>query len=145
MQEIWQEFSGRKRRKAQQFWERFRIIFREKFRSSNKYFMQTSFCRRATLIAFGAHQQGCDNDTFRAVFPSIWKTCNMTNRPCLGNRFLSSAGVGKSCVLPIWVPNPSPTLDKILAIHGSKNFIQYWGWGLEDSSGISRLQHIGTV
>ena len=36
----------------------------------------------------------------------------------LGNRFLSSAGVGKSCVLPIRVPNPSPTLDKNLASMG---------------------------
>ena len=38
--------------------------------------------------------------------------------PVMGNRFLSSAGVGKSCVLPIRVPNPSPTLDKNLASMG---------------------------
>ena len=52
-----------------------------------------------------------------------------------GNSFLSSAGVGKSCVLPVWVPNPSPTLDKNLEsiAHGSRNFIQYWGWGMEES------------
>ena len=37
---------------------------------------------------------------------------------CLGDRFLSSVGVGKSCVLPIRVPNPSPTLDKNLASLG---------------------------
>ena len=36
----------------------------------------------------------------------------------MGNRFISSAGVGKSCVLPIRVPNPSPTLDKYLASMG---------------------------
>ena len=36
----------------------------------------------------------------------------------MGNQFLSSAGVGKSCVLPIRVPNPSPTLDKNLASMG---------------------------
>ena len=24
------------------------------------------------LLAFGAHKKGCDNDIFRAVFPSIW-------------------------------------------------------------------------
>ena len=36
----------------------------------------------------------------------------------LGNRFLSSACVGKSCVLPIQVPNPSPTVDKSLASMG---------------------------
>ena len=36
----------------------------------------------------------------------------------MGNRFLSSAGVGKSCVLPMQVPNPSPTLDKNLASMG---------------------------
>ena len=35
-----------------------------------------------------------------------------------GNRFLSSAGVEKSCVLPIRLPNPSPTLDKNLASIG---------------------------
>ena len=35
-----------------------------------------------------------------------------------GNRFLSSTGVGKSCALPIRVPNPSPTLDKNLAFTG---------------------------
>ena len=33
----------------------------------------------------------------------------------MGHRFLSSAGVGKSSVLPTQVPNPSPTLDKNLA------------------------------
>ena len=38
----------------------------------------------------------------------------------MGNRFLSSAGVGKSCVLPIPVPNPSPTLDKNLASMGPR-------------------------
>ena len=32
--------------------------------------------------------------------------------------FLSSTGVGKSCVLPIQMPNPSPTLDKNLASMG---------------------------
>ena len=39
------------------------------------------------------------------------------NFPCTklsSNRFLSSAGVGKSRVLPERVPSPSPTLDKIL-------------------------------
>ena len=36
----------------------------------------------------------------------------------MGNRFLSSAGVGKSCVLPIQVPSPSPTLDKNLVSMG---------------------------
>ena len=36
----------------------------------------------------------------------------------VGNRFLSSAGVGESYVLPIRVPNPSPTLDKNLASMG---------------------------
>ena len=35
-----------------------------------------------------------------------------------GNRFLSSASVGNSCVLPMHVPNPSPTLDKNLASMG---------------------------
>ena len=34
------------------------------------------------------------------------------------NHFLSSTGVGKSCVLLIRVPNPSPTLDKNLASMG---------------------------
>ena len=29
----------------------------------------------------------------------------------MGNRSLSSVGVGKRCVLPIRVPNPSPTLE----------------------------------
>ena len=38
--------------------------------------------------------------------------------PFVGTRFLSSAGVGKSCVLPIRMPNPSPTLDKNLASMG---------------------------
>ena len=33
----------------------------------------------------------------------------------MGNLLISSAGVGKSWVLPIWVPVPSPTLDKNLA------------------------------
>ena len=35
------------------------------------------------------------------------------------NQILSSVGVGKSCVLPIRVPNPSPTLDKNLASMGT--------------------------
>ena len=30
----------------------------------------------------------------------------------MGNRFLSSAGTGKSCALSTRVPNPSPRLDK---------------------------------
>ena len=45
------------------------------------------------LLAFGAHKKGCDSDTFRAVFPSIWVSWGpqtlqnkgkrkMTNRPC---------------------------------------------------------------
>ena len=45
------------------------------------------------LPAFGPHKKGCDNDTFRAVFPSIWVSWDpqtlqnkrkhkMTNRPC---------------------------------------------------------------
>ena len=36
----------------------------------------------------------------------------------MGSRFLSSASVGKSCVLPLRMPNPSPTLDKNLASMG---------------------------
>ena len=36
----------------------------------------------------------------------------------MGSRFLSNAGVGKSCVLPMRVPNPNPTLDKNLASMG---------------------------
>ena len=60
----------------------------------------------------------------------------------MGNRLLSSMGVGKSCVLPILVPNPSPTLDKILASMGpgilSSVGVGVWG---EGSWGISRLQH----
>ena len=35
-----------------------------------------------------------------------------------GKRSLSSTGVGKSCALPIRMPNPSPTLDKNLASMG---------------------------
>ena len=42
---------------------------------------------------WGAHTKGCDNDTFGAVFPSIWVSWNpqtlqnegkrkVTNRPC---------------------------------------------------------------
>ena len=45
------------------------------------------------LLRFGAHKKGCDNDTFRAIFPSIWVSWDpqtlqnkgkhkMTNRPC---------------------------------------------------------------
>ena len=45
------------------------------------------------LLALGAHKKGCDNDTFRAIFPSIWVSWDtqilqnkgkrkMTNRPC---------------------------------------------------------------
>ena len=30
----------------------------------------------------------------------------------MGDRFLSSAGTGKNCALPMRVPNPSPVLDK---------------------------------
>ena len=44
------------------------------------------------LLAFRAHKEGCDNDTFHAIFPSIWVSWNpqtvqnkgkrkMTNRP----------------------------------------------------------------
>ena len=37
----------------------------------------------------------------------------------MGNRFLSSKGVGKSCGSPkTGLPNPSPTLDKNLASMG---------------------------
>ena len=36
----------------------------------------------------------------------------------VGSRFLSSAGVGRSCALPTRVPSPSPTLDKTLAPMG---------------------------
>ena len=57
----------------------------------------------------------------------------MMVRQLLGNRFLSSAGVGKRCALPMQVPNPSPTLDKILH-PWAQEFIQYWGWGLEEGS-----------
>ena len=68
-----------------------------------------------------------------------WGRGEMEN---LGNRFLSSMGVGKSCVLPILVPNPSPTLDKNLASMGpgilSSVGVGVWG---EGSWGISRLQH----
>ena len=45
------------------------------------------------LLAFGAHKKGCDKDTFRAVFPSIWvgapkhnktkENAKTTNRPVL--------------------------------------------------------------
>ena len=42
----------------------------------------------------------------------------LLNSDYLGNRLLPSAGVGKSCVLPIRVPKPSPTLDKNLASMG---------------------------
>ena len=52
-------------------------------------------CSQVLVFAsiWGAHKKGCDSDTFRAVFPSIWvcwdppstakqgKT-QMTNRPC---------------------------------------------------------------
>ena len=46
-----------------------------------------------SLLAFGVHKFGCDNDTFHAAFPSIWVPwntqilqnngkCKMTSRPC---------------------------------------------------------------
>ena len=59
------------------------------------------------------------------------------------NRFLSSAGVGKSCVLPMHVPNPSPTLDKDLASMGpgilSSAGVGVWKKGPE---AFFRLQHL---
>ena len=57
----------------------------------------------------------------------------------MGSRFLSSAGVGKSCVLPMRVPNPSPTLDKILASMGP-GFYPVLGLG----SGGRALRHFQT-
>ena len=62
----------------------------------------------------------------------------------MGDRFLSSAGAKGNCARPMKLPDPNPVLDKHHAswmIHGSRNVIQYWGWGLEKGSyGISRLQ-----
>ena len=48
----------------------------------------------------------------------------------MANRFLSSKGVGKSCVLPIRAPNPSPTLDKNLASMGPGilSSVGFWVW-----------------
>ena len=49
----------------------------------------------------------------------VWVNLVGTLTPTyMGNRFLSSEGVGKNCVLPMRVPNPSPTLDKNLASMG---------------------------
>ena len=47
--------------------------------------------------------------------------CTLTtglHQPYMGNRCLSSAGVGKSCALPLRVPNPTSALDKNLASVG---------------------------
>ena len=43
---------------------------------------------------------------------------SVSEKLILGNRLLSSMGVGKSYVLPMRVPNLSPTLDKNLASMG---------------------------
>ena len=47
----------------------------------------------------------------------------------IGVRFLSSSS-GKSCALPLKVPNHTQYCIKIMqpSWHGSRNFIQYWGW-----------------
>ena len=78
------------------------------------------------------------------VVSSAFRTSLSTIRTetiAMGDRFLSSAGAGGNCARPTRLPDPSPVLDKIYAPMGPKNFIQYWGWGLEKgSSGISRLQ-----
>ena len=60
----------------------------------------------------------------------------------LGSRFLSSADVGKSCVLPVLVPNPSPTLDKNLASMGP-GILSSIGVGVwkKDPEALFRLQH----
>ena len=51
--------------------------------------------------------------------PSSIRTEMITNcYKFMGNQFLSSKGVGKSCVLPIRWTNPSATLDKNLASMG---------------------------
>ena len=50
----------------------------------------------------------------------------------LGNRFLYSAGAMQ--LGEVVVPNSSPVLDRDLAPMLSRNFIQYWGWGLEEGS-----------
>ena len=73
------------------------------------------------LLAFEAPKKGCDNDIFRAVFPSIWVSWDpqtlqnkgkskMTNRPCfaLPQGFISSLFTGESLALrPIfWLISP---------------------------------------
>ena len=47
--------------------------------------------------------------------PPESETSRQNRTTPVGNRSLSRVGVGKICVLPIRVPNPSPTLDENLA------------------------------
>ena len=62
------------------------------------------------------------------------QTCGKTIE---GDRFLSNAELCS----PYEVARPQPSTGWKSCTHGSRNFIQYWGWGLEKGSyGISRLQ-----
>ena len=42
------------------------------------------------LLAFGAHKKGCDRDTFRAVFPSIWVSWDPQTRQNKGKRKMTT-------------------------------------------------------
>ena len=55
--------------------------------------------------------------------------------PSLGDHFLSSAGTERNCALAMRLPNLSPPSSAYKSCtHGCRNFIQYWGWGLEKGS-----------
>ena len=95
--DIWREFCGifsDPQRQGSNIAGNISEYFRKKFVAQNNYFvpkfaLQT--CHFNFLLADG---------------------------PSLGNRFLSSAGVGRVVHLPVRMPNPSPTLDKNLAPMG---------------------------
>ena len=70
-------------------------------------------------------------------YPKHKRVCN--NLSPMGDRFLSSAGGGRNCVLSMRVPNPSPVLDKNCAPMGPE-ILSSTGAG----SGERLLRHFQT-